>query len=193
MRDLWLEGWLSFAAMSLPAFAALYIVTASTGWWPAVLIAQIAATGVFAAVAGRLRGAGVVLDADGIYERAYLRSTVFTPRQLVAEVLVIPVHRTLLDEVTHQLFMVDAAGRTLLRMRGQLWHRRDLYAAAHHFDVPVRVLEPALTWAQLRRSPYRRNLERFERHPLITATSLAVLTVAVITPVLAVVTDWVSS
>ncbi len=190
MRDLWREGWLSFAAMSLPVFAALYFLTASTGWWMAIVAAQCGATALFAAVAGRLRGSGVVLDDAGIHERAYLRSTVFTPRHHVAEVLVIPVHRTLLDEVTYQLFMLDSTGATLLRMRGQLWRPSDLHAAAHHFGVPVRVLAPPLTWSQLRQSPYRRNLERFERHPLVTATTLVLLTVAVITPALAVVTGW---
>ncbi len=191
MRDLWREGWLAFAAMSLPPFAACYLLTAASEW-PVIAVAHAACTLLFAAVAGRLRGAGVIVDADGIHERAYLRSTVFTPLHRVKAVLIIPVHRSLLNEVTHQLFVIDGEGATLLRMRGQLWHPRDLRAVAHHFDVPVRVFDPPLTWSELRRSPYGRNLERWERHPVLTASGLVVLGIAVITPAVAAGTALVS-
>jgi hypothetical protein len=192
MSDLWQEGWRSFLAMSVPTFGALGLVTATTGWWPAVLAGFAGATLVFALVAGRLRGSGVVLDADGIHERAYLRSTVFTPRRRVHQALVIPVGRTLLDEVTHQLFLLDRRGRTLLRMRGQLWDPRDLHAAATYFGVPVRILEPPMTWSELRRSPHRMNLEPWERHPFLTTAALVVLAIAVLTPALATVMTWLT-
>jgi len=188
MRDLWREGWKSFLATSVPLFGALGIVAAETGRWPVVLAGFAGATVVFALVAGRLRGAGVMLDPEGVHERAYLRSTVFTPRRRVHQALVVPVGRTLLDEVTHQLFLLDRRGRTLLRMRGQLWDPQDLKAAAAYFDVPVRVLDTPVTWSELRQSPYRGNLEPWERHPLLTAAALAVLGIAVLTPAIAAAT-----
>ncbi len=193
MRDLWREGWLAFAAMSLPVFGACYLLTAASGWWPLVAAAHLAATLIFAAVAGRLRGSGVVVDADGIHERAYLRSTVFTPLHRAKAVLIIPVHRSLLSEVTHQLFVVDEDGATLLRMRGQLWHPRDLRAVANHFEVPVRVVDPPLTWSELRRSPYGPNLEPWERHPVLSALGLILLGIAVITPAVAALTALVTA
>ena len=186
MRDLWREGWKSFLATAVPIFGALGLVAADSGRWTAVLAGFAGATAVFALVAGRLRGAGVVLDADGIHERAYLRSTVFTPRRRVHQALVVPVGRTLLDEVTHQLFLLDRRGRTLLRMRGQLWDPRDLKAAATYFEVPVRVLDAPVTWSELRQSPYRGNLEPWERHPLLTAAGLATAAIAVLAPAITV-------
>lgn len=193
MRDLWREGWRAFAGMSLPLFGAGYLLTATNGWWPLIAAAQVVATLIFWAVAARLRGSGVVVDADGIHERAYLRSTVSTPLDRVDAVLIIPVHRSLLSEVTHQLFVVDREGATLLRMRGQLWDPRDLRAVANRFGVPVRVFDPPMTWSELRRSPYGRNLERFERYPLLTAAVLVLLGVAVITPAVAVFTALVTA
>jgi hypothetical protein len=193
MGDLWLGGWLSFLAMSVPVFGALLLLTAATQWWPAVLAGFGGATLVFAAVAGRLRRSGVMLDANGIHERAYLRSTVFTPRRRVHQVLVIPVGRTLLDEVTHQLFMLDRRGRTLLRMRGQLWDPRDLQAAASYFEVPVRTLDTVVTWSELRRSPHRGNLEPWERHPVPTAIALATLAIGVLTPALTLVMNMLAA
>jgi len=192
MRDLWREGWHVFAAMSLPLFGACYLLTAGSNVWPIVVTAHLVATGVFAAVAGRLHGAGVLIDDDGIHERAYLRSTVSTPLSAVRAVLLVPVHRTLVTEVTHQLFVVDRAGGTLLRMRGQLWHRRDLLAVAHRFGTPVQVTEAPMTWAELRRSPFRSNLEPWERHPVLTGTGIVVLAIAVIAPAVSAVTRLVA-
>jgi hypothetical protein len=83
------------------------------------------------------------------------------------------------DEVSEQLFLVDSAGRTVLRLRGHLWHAEDLNRIVNYYAVPVRRMETALTWRELRRS-YGRNLEAWERHPVLTGITLATLLIVVV-------------
>jgi hypothetical protein len=176
---LWLSSWLVCMAFTVPVFFALYLVSAPLGRWFPIAVAHAVLLLLFAAVVWRLRGAGVRLSADGIRERAYFSGTVFTPAEAVASAIVVPLRDLSSDEVFEQLFLVDPAGRTVLRLRGHLWHPADLNQIVDYYAVPVLRIETALTWRELRRS-YGRNLEPWERHPVLTGITLATLLIVVV-------------
>jgi hypothetical protein len=178
-KSLWLSGWIICMAFSLPVFFALYLISAPQGRWLPFAIAHATVLLLFAAVVWRLRGSGVRLSADGIRERAYLAGTVFTPAHAVASAIVVPLRDVNSDELSEQLFLVDADGHTVLRLRGQLWHRADLYQITNYYGVPVRRVEAAMTWRQLR-SSFGTNLEPWERHPVLTGIVLASILIVVV-------------
>jgi hypothetical protein len=177
--SLWLSSWLVCMAFTVPVFFALYLVSAPEGRWFPIAVAHAVLLLLFAAVVWRLRGSGVRLSADGIRERAYFSGTVFTPAEAVSSALVVPLRDMSSDEVNEQLFLMDSAGRTVLRLRGHLWHPADLEQIVNYYAVPVRRLETALTWRELRRS-YGRNLEPWERHPVVTGIALATLLIVLV-------------
>jgi hypothetical protein len=133
-----------------------------------------------------LKGAGVALAPDGIREREYFSPMVFTPVEAIASVIVVKLCDSYGHHVSRQLFMIDAEGRTLLRLRGQLWHPSDLKLVADFYSVPVRRVEPAMTWPEFRRD-YGRNLVWWERHPIMTNLTLALVFIVIAVPTLLIV------
>ncbi|GAB3138143.1 hypothetical protein [Marisediminicola antarctica] len=170
-QNLWSAAWVIWFAITIPLFLTLYVLTMHDGRWVPFLAAHIGLLLLFAAVGQRLKGAGVALAPDGIRERAYLGRVVFTPVDLVASVIVIQVFDSLSNEISHQLFMLDADGRTVLRLRGQLWHRADLTRITSFYSVPVHAPNEVLTWREVRRD-HGSKLSWFERHALLTRALL---------------------
>lgn len=177
-RTLWVAAWVTFSALTLPLYAALYFLTVPAGRWLPFAVSHVVLVLLFAVVAQRLKAAGLVLAPDGIREREYFSAMVFTPVAAIASVVVVKLCDSYGEQVSRQLFMLDAEGRTLLRLRGQLWHRTDFDRIAEFYPVPLRVVEPALTWREFRRD-FGCNLDRWERRPVLTASVLTVIAVAV--------------
>jgi hypothetical protein len=178
-RDLWLTAWGACASFVFPLFLSLYLITIPTGLWEPFAVAHVLLIGAFALAAERLRGAGIHLSPDGIRERAYFMPTVFTPVDRIASVLVLKLLDSNSEDMSRQLFIVDAEGQTLLRIRGQLWHSADFNRVMGFYALPIHVDEGPMTWPELRRSEYRRNLSRWERHPYLTGGA-AILLLALI-------------
>ncbi|HEY8589377.1 MAG TPA: hypothetical protein VIL55_07490 [Naasia sp.] len=191
VRARWLDGWVAFAALTVPVFAVLYILTVPTGGWPPILLAHLVLVALFAAVELRLRNSRIRLTPTTIEERAYVQSEVRTPADQVAGVVLLDLYRGTSDGTNRQLFLVDAAGRTLLRMRGQLWDPAHLRAVATFYRVPITQAPVALTWKEARRSRFAGNFERWERHPRIVAGVVAVSGILLAVPVLAAITTVV--
>jgi hypothetical protein len=181
--NLWPNAWRIWIAFSTPVFAALYLLTVPQNRWVPFLLAHVLLMVAFAAVAGRLHKAGVLLAKDGIREREYLGSLVFTPAKDVASVIVVKLRDPSSDRFSRQYFVVDHDGRTVLRLRGQLWHPTDLAQIVDFYGVPVRYLDEELSWRQLRRE-YGRNLDRWERHPVLTTVLVIALFFAMAVPIL---------
>jgi hypothetical protein len=179
-RDLWLAAWGACAAFVFPLFLSLYLITIPTGRWAPFAVAHALVIGAFALAAQRLHGAGIHLSPDGIRERAYFMSTVFTPVNRIASVLVVRLLDRNSEDMSRQLFIVDAAGQTLLRIRGQLWHAADFDRIVDFYAVPTHVVEDLMTWPELRRSRYRHNVSRWERQPYLTGGAI-ILFLALIT------------
>jgi hypothetical protein len=187
-RDLWLAAWAACAAFVFPLFLSLYLITIPTGRWAPFAAAHALVMGAFALAAQRLHGAGIHLSRDGIRERAYFLSTVFTPVDRIASVLVVRLLDWNSEDMSRQLFIVDAAGQTLLRIRGQLWHAADFDRIVHFYAVPVHVVEDPMTWSELRRSKYRHNLSKWERQPHLTGGAITLfLALIAFAPLLVVV------
>ncbi|MCU1571709.1 MAG: hypothetical protein JWR33_2450 [Naasia sp.] len=180
-RGLWPRGWAQLSALIIPLFGALYWMTVPSGPWPAVLAVHVAVSVVIVGALQWLRRAGVWLSPDGVRERAYFGREVFTPVERIASVLVVPLAQS--GDVAHQLFLLDEAGHTLLRMRGQLWRLADLTQVAEFFAVPARWVEPPMSWAELR-AAYGAKLSRWERHPNLTTALVGVGVLALVGPTL---------
>ncbi len=178
---------------TLPIFASLYLVTVRSGQWVPFVSAHIALTLLFAIAAQRLKGAGIMLAPDGIREREYFSRQVYTPVALVDSVIVVRLGDSSSDTISQQMFLVDDRCRTLLRMRGQVWHTDDFWRVVEFYDVPVRVVDDAMTWPQLRRSPFRQNLTRWERHPVMTSVALVILFGIITIPTLLAVVPLISA
>jgi hypothetical protein len=121
------------------------------------------------------------LDPGVVTEYGLFRSRRATAQRVASAALV-----TVYDEGSlqprPQLFLLDEAGRTLLRMRGRYWSDDQMRAVAAHFDVPVsETLEP-VTRRELRMQHGPR-LTWTERHNLastVLLVSAGVATCAVI-------------
>ena len=181
--NLWPNAWRIWIAFSTPVFATLYLLTVPQNRWVPFLLAHVLLMVAFAVVAGRLHKAGVLLAKDGIREREYLGPLVFTPADDVASVIVVKLRNPYRDRFSRQYFVVDHAGRTVLRLRGQLWHPADLAQIVKYFDVPVHYIDDELSWKQLRHA-YGRNLDRWERHPVLTTILGVALFFAIAIPML---------
>lgn len=192
-RARWADAYAVFTAITVPLFGTLYLLTAPAGPWVAVAVAHAVLIAVFAALELRLRRSGVRLTPTILEERSWLRSAVSTPAEQVAGVLLLDIYRGLTDGTHRQLFLIDADGRTLLRMRGQLWSKADLAAVAAYYAVPITDPGRPMTWKSVRRSKFAVNLERWERRPRLVATVLGVVGVIVVVPVLAIATQLVAS
>lgn len=168
---------------TIPIFFSLYVIVVPTGRWLPFVIAHVALLLLFTLAARRLSGAGIALAADGIREREYFSGMVFTPVEAIASVVVVRVRKSNSDDVSEQVFMLDAEGRTLLRLRSQMWHAADLNQMINFYAVPIRRDEAALSWSQLRHL-HGRNLDRWERHPIVTVSALALLILVVMVPLL---------
>ncbi|GAB3127510.1 hypothetical protein [Glaciibacter psychrotolerans] len=180
-RNLWQSAWVGCVVLTLPIFGSLYLLTIPHGTWVPFALAHAALVLLFALAAARLRGAGIRLLPSGIRERAYFSRMVFTPVDRIDSVIVVKLRDTYSDDVAPQLFIVDAQGRTLLRMRSQMWYPDDFTTAIHYYSVPVQSVEPVLSWAELRQS-YGGNLSRWERHPVVTILAAAVVFMLVTVP-----------
>ncbi|WP_148040115.1 hypothetical protein [Cryobacterium tepidiphilum] len=177
-RILWLGAWMTFGALTIPLFFTLYFLTIPTGTWVPFAVAHAVLVLAFAVVAQRLKAAGVLLAPDGIREREYFSRMAFTPVEAIATVMVVKLVDSYGEDVSRQLFMLDAEGRRLLRLRGQLWHAADFDRVVEYFSVPVRYIEPAMTWPEFRRS-LGGNLAWWERRPILTNAILIAIFVAV--------------
>jgi hypothetical protein len=192
-RDLWVSAWVAFTMLTLPIFAALYLITVPTGRWLPFASAHVILVLLFLLTAWRLKGAGILLAPDGIREREYLSRMVFTPVASIASVVVVKLRDSNSDAVSQQMFMVDAGGNTRLRMRGPMWHAADLWRVIDYYAIPVRIVDTPMTWSELRRSPYRRNVTNWERHPIVTLLGLVGLFAAVMIPALLVIVPVAST
>ena len=179
--DLWSGAWAIWCAITTPVFLTLYVLTVPEGRWAPFLVVHIVLLLLFGAALHRLKGAGIELSPDGIRERAYFMSVVTTPVDTIASVTVIRVFDSLSNDISYQLFMVDSSGRTVLRVRGQLWHRADLARITNFYSVPVDAPQEVLTGRELRRQ-HGGKLSWFERHALITRTLLVLGFLAIAMP-----------
>jgi hypothetical protein len=141
--DLLKQASIAFVALVTPLFGALYWLTIPNGAWLAVLIAQLVVTIIF--VSGLVAALRTVIwvDRTAVTERGFFGRYNTFARGDVAGAVMLELYRSSdLDSQPH-LFLTDANGCLLLRMRGQFWPRAAMETVADMLGVPIdRVPEP---------------------------------------------------
>ncbi|MCS5496044.1 hypothetical protein NY547_02165 [Cnuibacter physcomitrellae] len=160
------------AALTVPILAAMLWFSIPRGTWPRVVVALAFVLAIYLLGWYLVRSAQICISHDGLIERGVFRRDNRVPAKRIAAVLIVDVYRGSTAETDRQLFVVDAAGDLLLRMRGQFWSVEDMDTVSAAFGVPVRRSEDPVTWRGLRtQSPEL--LYWFERFPLAGGLSVA--------------------
>lgn len=157
-------------ALGAPVCVTIMIIAAPHHMAPLLATMLVAAliSAVITRAAARSR---IEFSTNGVIEYG-LSGSRFTPLDRIAAVMVVPLYDVGGVTVQPQLFVLDHAGRTLLRMRGRYWTESQMSQVAVHLDVPTQWSAEAVTMAELRHTR-RAQLYWFERHPLLkTSTTL---------------------
>ena len=152
----------AFVPASVTALALAYF----NGDLRPIVGAVIATVVVIAIGVWRLIGFRLVLDGDGLrYWGPVAQGRRVMKSQVVraVDLLIFSEERLQSDR---QLFLVDAAGKTLVRMNGMWWSDDQLAAVAQHFEVPLDTIPETMTARELRRIRAVQ-LQWFERHPVL--------------------------
>lgn len=144
---LW-HGLTACVAFLTPVFALLYVMAVPNGSWPWVLALQAIVSVVVAVGCVRFFRTAIWVHPEGISERGYVLGKRHFPGDQVDSIVRA---RTFghASEVIEQLFACDAAGRCLVRMRGQFWSREDMDTVIETLGVPVTVLGEIMTLREL--------------------------------------------
>jgi hypothetical protein len=150
--DLLKQASFAFVALVTPLFTALYWLSIPGGPWLAVLIAQGLVTVVFAlGVVASLR-AVIWVDRTAVTERGFFgRSNTYSASE-VGSVVMLELYQSGALDTHPQLFLVDADGCLLLRMRGQFWSRASMEMLAESLGKPVNRVPEPMTLRDLNRA-----------------------------------------
>ncbi|UFS57911.1 hypothetical protein [Subtercola endophyticus] len=171
IRSLLVQSRAVVAVLTLPVFAAMLWFAIPRGTWPRVLIAM-AVVGVLYLVAislfSRVR---IEIEPDGITENGFFVHNRRFAAKRIASAVIVPVYRGQTLETTPQLFVLDATGELLLRMRGQFWSEQSVQAVATAYGVPLRIIAEPLTRQQFR-ADFPDLVFWFERWPWVRIACL---------------------
>lgn len=160
------QGLVAVFSLTGPILLVLFWLTIPDGTWPMVAAATVAVLLLVAYAVVQYFRIAVIVTPTRLVERTFFAGTRRIPVDKVARAVLLDLHRTLAAEPRRQLFVLDADGRVLLRMRGDFWSTRSIHDVASHLvTVPVEHVEDALTLEELQRTnPLM--LYWFERRPL---------------------------
>lgn len=162
------QGLIACVAFLTPVFVVLYFLTVPNGPWVAVLVTHIIAAVIVTLAASGYYAATIWIGPGTISERGYfLKRSSFTKPQIASAYLTYT-FATHGDDPTPQLFVRDAEGHTLVRMRGQFWSRESMDAVIDALAVPTTISDRVVSISELR-SDSPSLLYWFERHPVIAA------------------------
>lgn len=160
----WLPIVGSLIAAVVPVYATAFMIASTGGRIGPVSVAAAITLVVAALVAWRFSRARLVLDEEGVIEYGLLTRPRRTARSDVAAALTLALYDAQSVQTRRQLFLVDSAERTRLRMSGGSWTDQHMSAVLRHFDVLLETIENPMTIGDLRQT--RPSLLRWsERHP----------------------------
>ncbi len=175
------QGLISSIIFTVTVFVVLYFLTVPDGPWTLVLGVQIVVFVALALGAVGYFSATIWVNHSEIVERGFFGRRHRFP---IASIDSIVLAHTASSggEVLQQLFVRNAEGRQLVRMRGQFWSPESFDLVIRTLDVPVVKIEDVTTIRELR-DQFPGLLFWFERHPvraiIVTAVSTAALGVGV--------------
>jgi hypothetical protein len=134
-QALFRESLFALGLGSTLVFVVLYWITIPDGDWDLVAAVHVGLVVLAFVIARQFFDTGITLTADGLDERGFNGGTSRVARGDVHAVLIIDIYEQLSADTLPHLFVSDAAGRLLLRMRGQYWPEGDMDRVATHLGV----------------------------------------------------------
>ena len=142
---------LSILAFFAPVFAVLYWLTIPLGEWAVVAVAQaVVMIGAIGGIIGYLR-TSIWVDENGITERGFFGRLASFSREQVGSIVVLELYQSGAIDTHPQLFVTDADGRLLVRMRGQFYSRGAMDMVADELGAPVVRVPDPMTLTELNR------------------------------------------
>ncbi|MCU1438350.1 MAG: hypothetical protein JWP66_1437 [Naasia sp.] len=189
LRPLWQDfaGTLTLctAAGLAPVVLALAVLSQGTLVFHTVIGAALIAVLGTASAGLRVRTASLEIAADGIREHHYFGRTVLTPAPDVAVVLVVDVASG--SGSARQIFVLDAGGRTRVRVSARFWEPGVIETLAAAYPVEVVRVSGPISVREFRRA-YRPRLRWHERHLWVITAGTCALALLVLVPALAATT-----
>jgi hypothetical protein len=153
----------------VPFSVILYLITVPKGPWDLVLATEVIVLLVLLLSVIGFRRAGFWVGPEGIAERGFFGAKRFVPVSEIDSVVVVEHFENSESDSIPQLFVCDANGKQLVRMRGQFWSRESMDFVSETLPVPIKEVTDPVTAAELL-DEYPGLLYWFERHPTIAAT-----------------------
>jgi hypothetical protein len=142
---------LAVAACLIPLLALLYWLSLSPIAWAHLLLGVVLLFIVWAIGYFSHKRAFIDISPAGITERGFFGRLHTVPVSAVGSIITLELYRSGSLDTQPQLFVIDADGRLLLRMRGQFYSRTSMETVIEALEAPVvRVPEP-LSLRDLRR------------------------------------------
>lgn len=134
---------LAIAACLIPLFALLYWLALPPVAFAHVVVAQVLAFALWGLAYVSYTRISILISSSGVTERGFFGRTHVVPVSAIGSIITLELYRSGSLDTHPQLFVIDADGNLLLRMRGQFWSRKSMEKVVEALDVPVvRVPEP---------------------------------------------------
>ena len=142
---------LAAAACMVPLLGLLYWLALSPVAWAYLLLVALLVPIVLAIGYVSHKRAFILISPAGITERGFFGQLHVIPTSVVGSIITLELYRSGSLDTQPQLFVIDAEGHLLLRMRGQFYSRVSMETVIDGLEAPVvRVPEP-LSLRDLRR------------------------------------------
>ena len=171
IRSLVVQSRAVAAALTLPVFAAMLWFAIPRGTWPRVLIAMAVVAVLYLVAISLFARVRIEIEPDGMTENGFFAHNRRIAAKRIASAVIVPVYRGQTLETAPQLFLLDASGELLLRMRGQYWSEQSVLAVATAYGVPLRSIAEPLTRQQFR-ADFPELVFWFERWPWVRVACL---------------------
>lgn len=131
------QGLFALALGSTLIAAVLYWLTIPNGVWQIVLTVHVCLVVMTAVIARQFLRVRIALTPDGVIKREFTGGSASVQRNRARSVLIIDIYQNHSAETLPHLFVADAEGLLLLRMRGHYWLPEHMERVATHLAVPV--------------------------------------------------------
>ena len=159
------------AAIAVPVFAAMIWFGIPRGTLARVLVMIAVISALYLVAIYLLSRVRIVIEPDGITENGFFLHNRRIAVKRIESILLVEVYRGQSLETATQVFVLDASGELLLRMRGQFWSPEAVDALTTAYGVAVRTADDPLTRGQLR-SDHPELVYWFERWPWVRVLCL---------------------
>ena len=165
-RSLLAQGILALLALSVPIMIVLYWLTIPAGTWGWVIGAQLVLLVAVLIAAYRYTRVSITVTPTTISEVRFFGGVTRTKIADIDRVIMLEMHRTMASQSRLQMFVLNADGRPVLRMRGEYWTRNSINRiAAQLSSVPIEHIDHPVTLDELQTSRPEM-LYWFERRPI---------------------------